>query len=443
MSRILIIDDEPKMTMMISSSLIEAGYTTDTAGSGKKAMSNLKNRTYDLVVCDIRLPSPDGMEILDWLRENHPETIVIMMTAFAEVKTAVEAMKKGAADYMIKPFPLEELTLQVKRLLKHRRTENLKDLREKDYDNLAYDNFIGEAPATQKLIDLLEKVAVTDTTVLITGESGSGKELAAKLIHNRSPRKDKPFIAVNCAALTETLLESELFGHEKGAFTGAIARKPGRFELADGGTIFLDEIGEMSAALQSKLLRVLEEKQFVRVGGVDGIRVDIRLLTATNRNLKEMVKDGDFREDLYFRINVFPVNLPPLRERPEDIPLLAGYFLKKRNFPHSDLEEEVIDLLKSYRWPGNIRELKNILDRAIILAGGERIDLGCIGIDDEDIIDGGIAPTGGPKSLGESEKELILDALKRANGKKTQAAQLLGISRRRLYSRMKVHGIKV
>jgi transcriptional regulator with PAS, ATPase and Fis domain len=195
--------------------------------------------------------------------------------------------------------------------------------------------------------------------------------------------------------------------------------------------------------LQSKLLRVLEEKQFVRVGGVDGIRVDIRLLTATNRNLKEMVKDGDFREDLYFRINVFPVNLPPLRERPEDIPLLAGYFLKKRNFPHSDLEEEVIDLLKSYRWPGNIRELKNILDRAIILAGGERIDLGCIGIDDEDIIDGGIAPTGGPKSLGESEKELILDALKRANGKKTQAAQLLGISRRRLYSRMKVHGIKV
>jgi two-component system response regulator AtoC len=441
MSRILIIDDEPKMTMMISSSLDEAGYTAETAASGQEAMDKLLKTAYDLVVTDIRLPAPDGLEILDWISENHPETIVIMMTAFAEVKTAVEALRKGAADYLIKPFPLEELTLQIKRLLRQRHTEQLKELREKDYDNLAYDELIGRAPTTKEFLDLIKKVAVTDTTVLITGESGSGKELAARMIHNLSPRKNKPFIAVNCAALTETLLESELFGHEKGAFTGAVARKPGRFELADGGSIFLDEIGEMSPALQAKLLRVLEERRMVRVGGVDVIDTDIRLITATNRNLKNMIKERTFREDLYFRINIFPIAIPPLRERREDIPLLTRYFLEKKNFPHPGLDGEVMELLKSYHWPGNIRELKNILDRAIILSGGEPISTACIGIDEEDA-EGSESPgmTAG-KSLGEAEKQQILDALKRAEGSKTEAARLLGITRRRLYSRMKIHGI--
>ncbi len=441
MSRILIVDDEPKMTMMISSSLDEAGYTTETAASGKKAMDKLLKTAYDLVVTDIRLPAPDGLEILDWISKNRPETIVIMITAFAEVKTAVEALRKGAADYLIKPFPLEELTLQIKRLLKQRHTEQLKELREKDYDNLAYDEFIGMSPATREFLDLTEKVAVTDTTVLITGESGSGKELAARMIHNLSPRKNKPFIAVNCAALTETLLESELFGHEKGAFTGAVARKPGRFELADGGSIFLDEIGEMSPALQAKLLRVLEERKMVRVGGVDVIDIDIRLITATNRNLKEMIKERTFREDLYFRINIFPIALPPLRERREDIPLLTRYFLEKKNFPHPELDGEVMELLKSYHWPGNIRELKNILDRAIILSGGEPINAGCVGIDDEDMEASELLGITAGKSLGEAEKQQILDALKRAEGSKTEAARLLGITRRRLYSRMKIHGI--
>ncbi len=442
MSRILVIDDEPKMTMMISASLTEAGYSVDTASTGKEAMERLQKGSYDLVLSDIRLPAPDGMEILDWLRSNRPETLVIMMTAFAEVKTAVVAMKKGASDYLIKPFPLDELILQTSRLLNASRTKHLKEIREKDYDRLAYDDFIGDAPATQKLLSLLEKVAITDTTVLITGESGTGKELAAKMIHSLSERGKEPFIAVNCAELSEELLVSELFGHEKGSFTGAIARKPGRFELANGGTIFLDEIAEMSPGLQSKLLRVLEERKLVRVGGVSEIPVDIRLLVATNKNLKEMVKASRFREDLYFRINVFPIEMPPLHKRASDIPPLATYFLKKANFAYPDLDEEILKILKSYSWPGNIRELKNILDRAIILAGDDPIGLDCIGIDDDDIDPeaGGEITSG--KSLGESEKTFILDALKRSGGNKTEAAKLLGITRRRLYSRMKIHDIE-
>jgi DNA-binding NtrC family response regulator len=441
MSRILVIDDEPKMTMLIASTLGEGGHAVDTAGTGREAMERLQKQSYDLVVSDIRLPAPDGMEILSWLRQNRPDTLVIMMTAFAEVKTAVEAMKKGASDYLIKPFPLDELILQAGRLLNARHTRQLKELREKDYDALAYDEFIGQAPATRKLLELLKKVAVTDTAVLITGESGTGKELAAKMIHNLSHRRGKPFIAVNCAALTETLLESELFGHEKGAFTEAVARKPGRFELADGGTIFLDEIGEMSSGLQSKLLRVLEEQTLTRVGGVDEITVDLRLLTATNRNLKDLVRDGRFREDLYFRINVFPITMPPLRERAEDITLLAKYFLQKANFAHPDLDAEILDILAQYSWPGNIREMKNILDRAMILAGNEPIDPTCIGIDDDENPDAESVAIGN-RSLGESEKKMIQEALERTDGNKTEAAKMLGISRRRLYSRMKIHDLK-
>lgn len=442
MNSVLVIDDEPKMTMLISGSLEDAGLRVDTAATGKEAMERLEKKVYDVVVSDIRLPAPDGMKILEWLCEHRPETIVIMMTAFAEVKTAVEAMKKGAADYLIKPFPLDELTLQIRRLLSQRRTRELKDLREQDYDALAYDDFIGDAPATKKLLDLLQKVAVTDTTALIYGESGTGKELAARMIHTSSNRAEKPFIAVNCAALTETLLESELFGHEKGSFTGAIARKPGRFELADGGTVFLDEIGEMSPALQAKLLRVLEEKRITRVGGVDEITVDVRLVAATNRNLKEMVKAGSFREDLYFRINVFPITMPPLRERASDIPDLAEYFLKKKGFAHPDLDSEVVEILMQYSWPGNIRELKNILDRALILAGDGPIDPGNIGIDDDGMDDAKSDGGRDDLSLGAQEKEMILDALKRSGGNKTEAARMLGITRRKLYSRMKIHGIR-
>jgi DNA-binding NtrC family response regulator len=442
MSRILVIDDEPKMTVLISASLSEAGFAVESAMTGKEAMDKLTRGEYDLVVSDIRLPAPDGLDILRWLTANRPETIVIMMTAFGEVKTAVEAMKAGAAEYLIKPFPLDELLLQVRRLLDRRRTEQLKDLREKDFESLAYDEFIGSSPAAAELMDLVKKVATTDTTVLIIGESGSGKELVARMTHHFSSRRGRPFIPVNCAALTETLLESELFGHEKGAFTGAVARKAGRFELADGGTIFLDEIGEMSTALQAKLLRVLEERRLVRVGGVDMIPIDVRLITATNRNLKEMVKNGAFREDLYFRVNVFPLAVPPLRERLDDIPTLTRYFLQKMKFPHPDLDPEVIARLQNYHWPGNIRELKNILERAVILAGHEPIDIDCVGLEDDDMGNGLTVPSAAGKSLRESEKQLILDALRRCDGNKTEAAKLLGITRRRLYSRMKIHGLE-
>jgi transcriptional regulator with PAS, ATPase and Fis domain len=278
----------------------------------------------------------------------------------------------------------------------------------------------------------------------LAGKSGTGKELAAHLIHENSPRCDKPFIPVNCAALTETLLESELFGHEKGAFTGADKRKLGRFELADGGTIFLDEIGETSPALQTKLLRVLEEKQFVRVGGVDNVEIDVRIIAATNRNLKDEIADGKFREDLFYRLNVFPIRIPTLAEREEDIALLAEYFLRRRNYPNPGFTDEVIELLQSYSWPGNIRELKNILERAMILAAGDSIEPEHIGIEDETES----APLevsrekGSASGLEEAEKEMILAALEKAGGHKTKAANLLKITRRRLYSRMKYHNIK-
>jgi two-component system NtrC family response regulator len=441
MSRILVIDDEPKMTTLIAATLRESGHTVETADSGRGAMERLKQEPFDLVISDIRLPVPDGMAILAWTRQHRPDTEVIMMTAYGEVKAAVTALKMGAADYLIKPFSLDELTLLVNRLLQQRRRDHLSDLREHDFHRLAYDDFVGQALATRTLIELIRKVAATDTTVLITGESGSGKELAARMVHEESGRKAGPFIPVNCAALTETLLESELFGHEKGAFTGAVARKPGRFELADGGSIFLDEIGEMSPGLQSKLLRVLEERRLTRVGGVDNIAIDVRLITATNRNLKELVREGRFREDLYFRINVFPVTMPPLRERKEDIPHLARYFLRRKNYPHPDLDPEVLKLLCDYSWPGNIRELKNILERAMILSGGEPIDPGSVGIDDDELpvtADDTVKAV----SLGEKEKAMIIDALATSGNNKTDAARLLGITRRRLYSRMKIHGLK-
>jgi transcriptional regulator with PAS, ATPase and Fis domain len=288
---------------------------------------------------------------------------------------------------------------------------------------------------------MITKVAGTDSTVLITGKSGTGKELAARMIHELSPRKEQPFIAVNCAALTETLLESELFGHEKGAFTGAVARKRGRFELADGGTIFLDEIGETSPSMQSKLLRVLEERKLVRVGGVDLIDIDVRVIAATNRNLKEQVKNGNFREDLFFRINVFPIEMPNLSERKEDIIELSKSFLK--DYPHPDLSQEVTDLLLAYDWPGNIRELRNVLERAMILAGGEPLTAEDFNLDVDDTpLVSNQSPGLSEGGLEQTEKKMILEALEKAGGNKTEAAKLLKISRRRLYSRMKVHGIK-
>ena len=443
MSNILVIDDEPKMTYLVEGALADAGFRVTAVNSPAEAMKLIENHSYDIIVTDFSMPKVSGIEILEKAREKGDSAVVIM-TAYGTVENAVEAMKKGAADYIMKPFPMDELVIICKRLAERQRLSGLTDMLAHDIKDISYDQFIGHSKAAREMLDMISKVAATDATVLLTGKSGTGKELAAHLIHENSPRKNKPFIPVNCAALTETLLESELFGHEKGSFTGADKRKLGRFELADGGTIFLDEIGEMSPALQAKLLRVLEEQQFVRVGGVDNVAINVRVIAATNRNLKDEMAEGKFREDLFFRLNIFPIKIPTLADRREDIPDLAHYLLKRKNYRNPDLSDEVINLLVSYNWPGNIRELKNILERAMILAAGETIEIEHIGIDDEtETAPLTVAAAGGSGAgLEAAEKEMIIKALEKTGGNKTEAAKMLKITRRRLYSRMKFHNIQ-
>lgn len=448
MANILVVDDEPKMTSLICGTLEDAGHKVTTTTKPAKALKLIEKHSFDIVITDLSMPEISGMTILEAALEKEG-TEVVMMTAYGTAETAVQAMKKGAADYLLKPFPLDELELLVGKLVEKQRLKSLSGHYQQVIKESVYDTFIGSSPAAQALKDLLAKVAPTDTTVLLTGKSGTGKELAACMIHELSPRTNHPFIAVNCAALTETLLESEMFGHEKGAFTGAVGRKRGRFELADKGTIFLDEIGEMSSGLQSKLLRVLEERQLIRVGGVDIVDIDVRVVAATNRILKEEIEKARFREDLYYRLNVFPIKMPTLVERTEDVIELAEHFLKKSNYPHAQLSEDVRELLLGYDWPGNIRELRNVIERAVILAGGELLSVKDFSLERDD---GGGTPLIGNETgairagiengLETTEKQMILDALNRVRGNKTEAARLLKISRRRLYSRMKVHNIK-
>ncbi|RKX24837.1 MAG: sigma-54-dependent Fis family transcriptional regulator [Candidatus Zixiibacteriota bacterium] len=440
MANILVVDDEPKMTSLVCGELEDVGHRVTTCTNPTEAITLIDKHSYDIVITDLSMPEISGMEVLQRALVKGG-TEVIMMTAYGTVKTAVEAMKRGAADYLVKPFSLEELTILIEKIVKKQRLESLSDHFERELKSLTSGSFIGNSPATRKIKDLISKVAGTDSTVLLTGRSGTGKEVAARMLHDLSTRKEQAFIAVNCAALTETLLESELFGHEKGAFTGAIARKRGRFELADKGTIFLDEIGEMSPALQSKLLRVLEERQIVRVGGVDSIEIDVRVVAATNRDLKETISKGVFREDLYYRLNVFPIHMPNLAERQDDIVPLAEYFLAQKGFPHRSLSQPVADILMQYDWPGNIRELRNVIERATILAGDEPLTTEdfILEIDNSPLETVSIAGSGG---LEQTEKQMIIDALERTGGNKTEAASLLKITRRRLYSRMKVYDIR-
>ena len=439
---ILVIDDERKMTVLIKNALEEKQFVVTTSNSSEEALGLIDKHSFDIIVTDLSMPKVTGIDILEKAQQKGGNEVVLM-TAFGSVESAVQAMKNGAADYIQKPFPMDELVLLCQRLAEKQALSGLSELMAGDLKNLTSDKFIGKSEAAAKMLDMISKVAPTDTSVLLIGRSGTGKELAARMVHENSTRKDKPFIAVNCAALTETLLESELFGHEKGAFTGAVAQKRGRFELADCGTIFLDEIGETSAGLQTKLLRVLEERQFMRVGGVDNVSVDVRIIAATNRNLKEEMKNGNFREDLFFRLNVFPIEIPTLAERSDDIKELAEYFLNMKKYAFPQLSDEAVSLLKSYNWPGNIRELKNILERAMILAAGNKIEIEHIGIEDEteraplEVVSSPNSDSG----LEGAEKQMIEEALQKASGNKTEAAKLLKITRRRLYSRMKFHGI--
>jgi len=439
MKTILVIEDDRLMRITLEDSLRASGYNTLTCENLKDALAILQEREFDLIVTDVRLPDGNGMDILRDLKD----TPVIIMTAFGTIRDAVEAMKLGAFDYITKPFSLEEFLLLVERAIEFRdmKLENRR-LRQNLSNCYGLPSIIGESPSIKALISQIEKIANSDSTVLIYGESGTGKELVATTIHYLSKRRDKPLIKINSAAIPEGLVESELFGYEKGAFTGALKRKPGRFELANGGTLFLDEVGDLPLSAQAKLLRVIQERSFERVGGTETVNVDVRLIAATNKNLLEEVKKGRFREDLYYRLNVIPIMIPPLRERREDIPLLIEHFLKKYNSrlgKEVRLSKEALDALLSYDYPGNVRELENIIERVVVLSTDgviKKEDLPFVSDKGEDRL----------VTLSEvsqrAEKEYIEKVLRLTGGNKTRAAELLGISRKTLWEKMNTYGIK-
>ena len=442
MARILIIDDDPGFRKLLETILQGEGYDV-AAGATVAEARNLGARwQFDLILSDLKLPDGDGIQVLTWFAENAPETALIMLTAFGTVETAVQAMKLGAADYLGKPLRSpDELRLLVRRTLEHRRALRERDLmRDQVSGGFSCESMIAEDLRMKQVLELARKVAPTNATVLLTGESGTGKEVLARCIHSNSSRAGRVFVAVNCASLAPTLIESELFGHEKGAFTGAMAQHAGRFERADGGTLFLDEIGELDAHLQSKLLRVLQEKTFERVGGRCQIAADVRVIAATNRDLKSMVGQGGFREDLYYRLNTFPLELPPLRERPADIPALARAFLRRAaaTFGKGELEltDSAVSRLTAYHWPGNVRELENLMERAAILCEAR--------VTAEDLPFGGPEAGAGrgvsPVTWRDIERKAIEDALRRNRGNRTKAARELGISLRKLQYRLKEYG---
>jgi len=442
MASILIVDDEAGIREFIAEALRDAGHDTVAAADGAEALQHLRARAFDLLITDLRMPgSPDGMGLLRTARAEEPDMEVIVLTAYGTVETAVEAMKLGAFDYLQKPVSSpNELRLVVARALERRTLLALKDRSARDAaatPPLSYGD-----PAMEPVLTALQRVAPTHTTVLLLGASGTGKEVAARILHQRSPRSDGPFVPVNCAAISETLMESEIFGHEKGAFTGAISARRGRLELADGGTLFLDEIGELRPQFQAKLLRVLQDRRFERVGGTRTIEVDVRWIAATNRDITAMVTAGDFREDLYHRLAVFPIQLPPLRERPRDILPLADTLLARicaeLGRPPMRLDADAQHLIQVAPWPGNIRELANALERAAILAEGDRIRARNLGLRDAPA-----APVGpAARTMAQIEEEAIRRALAAVGGHRGRAAAQLGIGERTLYEKLKRYGIE-
>ncbi len=438
MELILVVDDDPGFRLLLETILRGDGYGVETAGSVAEAVGRGQHSQYHLVLTDLKLPDGDGLDVLRFFREEMPETPVVMITAFGTVPNAVEAMKMGAANYLGKPLSSpDELRIVVTRTLEYARLAQERDvLRENDEQQFSCETLIAHDPRMLAVLKLARKVAPTNATVLITGESGTGKEVLARCIHGNSARRDRTFLAVNCAALSPTLIESELFGHERGAFTGATGQHAGRFERAHGGTIFLDEIGELDGNLQSKLLRVLQERTLERVGGTRIINVDVRVIAATNRSLKERVTEGKFREDLYYRINTFPLEIPALRNRPGDIIPLARHFVKRaaeslrRSAPA--LGAQASDRIVAYDWPGNVRELENVLERAVILC--------------DDVIEPEHLPLTDeaherPKRFKDIERRAIEDALAVNAGNRTKAAEQLGISVRTLQYRLKEYGL--
>ena len=448
---ILVVDDEESMREFLSIMLHREGYAVDAAFDGSQAVSCLKDRHYDLVISDIKMPRLDGFGVLDYIVESCPETAIIMITAFSTAQQAVDAMKKGAYDYITKPFNNEEIRLVVKNALERKelRRENL-ELKKELGQRYSFANLVGKGKAMQKVYHFIEKVADSKANVLVTGESGTGKELVAKAIHYNSQRKDQPFVPINCGAIPENLLESELFGHEKGSFTGATQQKAGLFEVADGGTVFLDEIAELPSMMQVKLLRVLQEQEFRRVGGTRDIKVDVRLVAATNKDLESMVAEETFREDLFYRLNVINVALPPLRDRREDIPLLVEHFLQKLTGDDQlKASESVMRRLLDYHWPGNIRELENTIERCVVLGNDGELAEDSLPqhIGSSTSKDGGILeelPEEGldlDAYLGSIEQDILLKALDRCGGVRKKAAELLCISFRSIRYRLAKYGI--
>ncbi len=447
--QILIVDDEDNHRLMLRAHLSAEGYQVQEAADGTQAVQAVSNRVFDLILLDVRMPGMDGTEALQEIVRVSPGTPVVMMTAYGSIESAVACLKLGAEDYLTKPLDVDELLIKVSKALDVKRLKE-ENVLQKEALGTRFDfsSMVGSSPAMQSLFETLSLVAPSDATVLLLGESGTGKEVVARAIHQNSPRRHRPMVKVSCAALPETLLESELFGHEKGAFTGAVSRKRGRFELAQGGTLLLDEIGEMTPPTQAKLLRVLQEREFEPLGSERTIQVDVRILAATNRDLADEVSQARFREDLYWRLNVVSVTLPPLRERREDIPSLAEHFLKAYAEKNQKMVRAftpgVMNLFTRYGWPGNVRELENVVERGVVLSRQDRIGL--------EALPRPLQELAGPQqesqgihvglTLRDMEREMIVQTLRETGGNRTQAASILGISRKTLLNKIKEYGIQ-
>jgi DNA-binding NtrC family response regulator len=447
MQTILIVEDEAKMRRLLELNLGDDGFNTLSAEDAETGLKLLRENAVDLVVTDLKLPGMNGLEFLQAVKRQNAAMPVIVMTAFGSVETAVEAMKAGAADYVLKPFSLNEMRMVIRKELDvHALREENRSLREALGKRYSHPNIVARSPKMQEVLATVERVAPTNSTVLLGGESGVGKDLIARAIHEKSRRASGPFIKINSTAIPENLLESELFGYERGAFTGAVASKPGKFELADKGTLFLDEIGDVPSATQVKLLRVLQEREFERLGGTKTVKVDVRLIAATNRDLREALEQGTFREDLYYRLNVVPIDIAPLRKRKEDIPELAELFISRFDVDSgktvTGISPDAMQVLVNYHWPGNVRELQNIIERACALAQGRVLQVEDIHLDlrpGKTSAANGFLPEG--MTLEYWEDEMIKEALRRANGNKSQAARLLGLSRNALRYRLSKIGI--
>jgi two-component system response regulator AtoC len=453
--QILVVDDDPQMQFFLKEALERQQYGVTVKATAEAALAALKTSPFDLILMDVRLPGMSGLDAVDEVQKTDRRTPIIVMTAHGTRDTALEAVRRGAYDYFTKPFRLDEMEIIVRRALEKRRLgAEIERLREQLASGARRGRIIGSSRAMQDVLRLIDRVGPTDSTVLILGESGTGKELIAEAVHENSTRRTKPFVKLNCAAIPETLLESELFGHEKGAFTGAVARKPGKFEQADGGTLLLDEIGDMTLATQAKILRALQEREFQRVGGSHTIKVDVRILASTNKDLERAVKEGTFRDDLYYRLNVVTMNVPPLRERRDEIPELADYFLadanQRLNRSITRLAPDTLAALMDYGWPGNVRELRNMIERAVVVNDGDVLALGSFPAPirpSEPAAGAGRWDTLQDLTLDEKvaqlERAFVMDALARAGGVQAAAARLLGITERSVWHLVKKHRIEV